>query len=770
MFCQHREVGLVKNATKDIVVGIEKSEDKLVIKVFVTSAQKQLNVVLNCNDRVLSDEIIDLSPEHLYEKEIPSSGVDADALILIVNEPAGRELIRHETTTGEKKVIPSAAKPAHQPKAIENTEELFLTGQHLEQYRHAIYSPVPYYEEALKRDPRDIRNNNALGAWYLRRGQFVKSEPYFRKAIATSIQHNPNPYDGEPYYNLGLSLYYQDRMNQAYDAFFKAAWSSAWQDSAYFSIAQVDMLNKDYEKTLEHINGSLDRNARSGKAYFVKVNALRKLKRIEEAVAIATIALNMDKFNISVLYELYFCYLELKQEPKAKDIIDTLLKLSTGNSHTLIEYAIEYAALGSFAEAIELLLYTDKNNSGPMVNYYIGYYWHKAGDQDLSLSYLEKANRADPYCCFPNRLEDIAVLQYAQNINPEDARAPYYLGNLWYDKRQYDNAIASWEQASKLDDSFPTVFRNLAIAAYNKQKDPEKALTLFEKAFKLDPADARVLMELDQLYKRLNYTAEFRLSNLEKYRQIAEKRDDLYLEIVALHNFLGNYERAYSLLMDHIFHPWEGGEGRVSGQYVYSLIETAKLKIKNNQFREAIENLNRAQSYPHNLGEGKLYGALENDIFYWLGCAYTGLIDKENAILYWNKATMGLSEPGAAMFYNDQQPDKIFYQGLAWEKLGNRNSAEKVFTKLVKYGRAHKGDEIRIDYFAVSLPDLLIFEDDLKKRNYIHCKYITGLGLLGLKLFKEAKKIFDTVLKEDAMHFGAKTHLRLLETLNNLPV
>lgn len=32
-------------------------------------------------------------------------------------------------------------------------EELYLTGQHIEQYRHATYRPDPYYLEALKRDP-----------------------------------------------------------------------------------------------------------------------------------------------------------------------------------------------------------------------------------------------------------------------------------------------------------------------------------------------------------------------------------------------------------------------------------------------------------------------------------------------------------------------------------------------------------------------------------------------------------------------------------------
>jgi hypothetical protein len=65
----------------------------------------------------------------------------------------------------------------------------------------------------------------------------------------------------------------------------------------------------------------------------------------------------------------------------------------------------------------------------------------------------------------------------------------------------------------------------------------------------------------------------------------------------------------------------------------------------------------------------------------------------------------------------------------------------------------------------VSLPDLLIFEDDLKKRNQIHCQYLCGLGYLGLRNFQTAKQVLSAVLSQDASHFGAKTHLKLLESL-----
>src|SRR5581483_9367995 len=102
-------------------------------------------------------------------------------------------------------------------------DELYLTGLHLEQYRHATRSPEAYWRESLRRDPHDSRANNALGRLCLRRGEFAEATRYFRTTIARLTARNPNPYDSEPYYNLGMALFFQDRIDEAYDAFYKAA-------------------------------------------------------------------------------------------------------------------------------------------------------------------------------------------------------------------------------------------------------------------------------------------------------------------------------------------------------------------------------------------------------------------------------------------------------------------------------------------------------------------------------------------------------------------
>ena len=45
-----------------------------------------------------------------------------------------------------------AATEPPSPEEIATNEELYLTGLHLEQYRHATRSPEIYWREALRRD------------------------------------------------------------------------------------------------------------------------------------------------------------------------------------------------------------------------------------------------------------------------------------------------------------------------------------------------------------------------------------------------------------------------------------------------------------------------------------------------------------------------------------------------------------------------------------------------------------------------------------------
>ena len=69
---------------------------------------------------------------------------------------------------------------------------------------------------------------------------------------------------------------------------------------------------------------------------------------------------------------------------------------------------------------------------------------------------------------------------------------------------------------------------------------------------------------------------------------------------------------------------------------------------------------------------------------------------------------------------------------------------------------------MRIDYFAVSLPELMIFDDDLEKRNRIHCHYLQGLGYLGMREAKRAVHHLAEAWKEDRAHMGVRIHYEMI--------
>lgn len=127
------------------------------------------------------------------------------------------------------------------------------------------------------------------------------------------------------------------------------------------------------------------------------------------------------------------------------------------------------------------------------------------------------------------------------------------------------------------------------------------------------------------------------------------------------------------------------------------------------------------------------------------------------------KAAAGQVVLADAMYYNDQPADKVFYMALARRQLGQTSEADTIFQNMLDYGSKHMQDKMAIDYFAVSLPDFLIFQEDLDLRHQLHCRYLMGLGYLGVADFSGAAEQFEHILKVNPAHTGATVHLRLAE-------
>ena len=740
-FMPYKGVGRVGNATKEAAVSLV-TENGVKVKVYATACYENAAIRAEKNGEVLLSTTADLSPVQCWEAPLNCDGIE-DVTVTVTTEH-GRVLVAYEVYEPELQPIPDPADPLPTPDKLKSMEELYLAATHLEQYRHATFEPADYYLEGLRRDATDIRINNGYGLLLYKRGHVKQSIPYFQRAIKKQIWKNPNPYAGECCFNLGLALAADGQDDKAYDAFYKATWSSETQGQGFYWLASIDCKRGEYEKALEFVSKSMVSGWHNMKARTLKAAILRKLGRsnaklLEESIEI-------DPLYMGCLYEKALSDGDLEGWKQAM----------RGDAHNYLELALDYMKAGLYEDAITIL--ESCQDANPLLKYYQGYVYSLAGKPEAAVSCCKDAEKVEAMYCFPNRVEEIAILEHAIAALDAAPQAHALLGCLLYDKKQYEAAVSHWETSVQEDPSQAMVYRNLSIAYYNKRNDLPGAMEQMEKALALDPSYPRLLLEYDQLAAKLCRSNAERLALLEGRMEVTAGRDDLYLRYITLLNCEGRYQDAYNAIMSRTFHPWEGGEGKASAQYKFSLIHMAMEHLEKGEADAAIEKLRSTLVYPHNLGEGKLFNVPDNQAWYLMGKAYRMKGEEEKAMECFAEATTGDTEPGSVLYYNDQPSDFIYFQGLAHRELGNEHAAKKAFYKLIAYGEKHIFDEVGYDFFAVSLPEIEVYADDIALRSQQYCRYLRALGHKGVGETEKAETLLTEVLKLQPEHQGALEH------------
>lgn len=739
-FMPYKGVGRVGNATKEAAVSLTDSGDgHAVLKVYTTGVCKDTRITVRQKETVLYEKTADLSPEECFEATFAVDGNIEDCAVAIMQ--GAQILVSYKVYKPKLEPVPKPADAIPAPEKLKTPEELYLAATHLEQYRHATREPADYYRHGLELDGTDIRLNNGYGLLLYRRGQIKESIKHFQAAVKKQTWKNPNPYHGEGYFNLGLALAADGQEEKAFDAFYKSTWSAETQSAGFFWLARLACRRRDYEEALEYIEKSMIRNWHNMKGRTLKAAILRTLG--VDSTTFVKECLKIDPLSQGCLYE----------QAAATDDYDLWLKTMRTESHNFKELAQEYIEAGLYEDAIRILKTCPQKD--PICWYTLGYVYKQLKEGEKAKEAFENGEKSCPDYCFPNRVEEIRILDAVIEALQQAPMAHYYLGNLLYDKKQYEEAASHWKTAVKEKEDLSPAYRNLAIYYYNKENDAPKALEVMERACALDPEYPRIWLEYDQLSARMNLPVEKRLEIMESHPAVTAGRDDLYLRYLTLLNDVGRYQEALDGLASRQFHPWEGGEGKVSSQYKYALTHLAMAKLDEKQPQEALKLLEATLSYPNNLGEGKLPNVPDNEAHYYMGLAYKQLGETEKAEEYFRRAASGPQEPGSVLYYNDQPSDFIYYQGLANLELGLDHAAKKSFHQLLTFGEQHLFDEVEYDFFAVSLPEIEVFQEDLELRNIQYCNYLRALGHLGLGENEKARELFREILAKQSDYQGA---------------
>ena len=727
-------IGVPQASNVDAALSLYIEGGRAYVGVCVTRAFNALEVVLHQGETDIArwNECADPARPLLLQTQW-SKGEQGDALAVKVMTQ-GRVLIAYDPTNVIAAKPPVVAREPAVPEEVATVEELYLTGMHLAQYRHATRQPELYWREALRRDPEESRCHNAMGLWHLHRGEMDAAVAHFERAIARFTLMNPNPYDGEAYYNLGIAERLHGCEKKAYDALYKSTWNAVWRGPAYFALAEIDASRAEWATALGHVQRSLraetdNLNARNLLAYV-------QMQLGDEIAAEATLSGTL-----------------------ALDPLDLGARWSKGippqDGQARIDLAFDLLRSDRVEEAQKVLSTADTSlldGSGPIILLLLAEVHKKQQSMEYEHVY-ELALRSPVDYCFPSRIEELLLLERTVVTDPENNMAVYLLGNCLYDRCRHSEAIAAWEVATFLNPMNATVWRNLGIAYYNVRRDKTAALVAFDKSIELNPSDGRVIYERDQLWKRVGKNPSERLAELLRFSQILQTRDDLSVEVCTLYNQLDQPSMALDILCNRQFQPWEGGEGLVLGQYKRAQLLIGNKYLRDRQPKVALDHFLSILKPPASLREANHLLTNQSDVYYWIGIAQNELGNTQNAVEWWRKAARSIGD--FQQMAVREVSNMSYWSGLAERQLGNLVAAETIFSDIYNYSCELETSKVEIDYFASSLPAMLLFEEDLQRRAKIDSLFLCAQALAGLNRSLEAEECLQRTLKLDPNHAGA---------------
>jgi tetratricopeptide (TPR) repeat protein len=737
-----RDIDGVKNANLDAAVNVDIITNGIAKVGFcVTSGHPSATVEVSGTSGRLIKENISINPGHPYTRQVTfPANMDPHELRAALLAD-GQELIAYSPVRLKEEARPNPVIPPPSPEAIKTVEELYLAGQRIEQF-HAPgeASPEPYWDEALRRDPGDVRVNTAYGIRQLKEARFPEAEQHFRRALDRLTANYTDPKDGEPYYYLGVALKAQNLLNTAEDAFATAAWSQAWRGPAYFSLAEIAAGRRDYRAALDNVNRSLDANGLNLRAFTLKAAVLRHLGRTNEAVAVlATAKEKTDPLDVRIITEQWL----------AGDGDRLTILRQTVNAHPEdgLETISEFLDAGmkedglTFSDAV-MGGWKGKTFVSPLADYCAAQLSGKVPERTNTIS-ENGYFRTRPDYAFPFQWEMISVLRNQIKLSPEDALAPYYLGNLLFDW-QPEEALKLWEQSAKIDPSQAIVHRNIAEAVLHQQSraDTNRAIAELEMAVSCPVKYAMHFAQLDELYAATGVAPEKRLAILERNHDVVLKRDDSLSREIGLKVFAGKYDEAILLMTGRIFSVWEGGRLDVPEHWINAHIARGRKNMAADQFPAALIDFQAAKNMPDNLpSDGRAGAGHDAELAYWMGVAYEAQGEKEKAKQLWQEAAAAVSGeagrvPRGGRSAGPNRQAETYYQALARRALGQTAEADRTLHNLLN--SAQGGEKSASSH------------------------YIAGLCHVGLNEAEQARMEFGAALRAAPDFFEPKMELMQL--------
>ncbi|WP_350347523.1 DUF5107 domain-containing protein [Agromyces sp. G08B096] len=695
-----QEIGPAVQATLEAAVSLEVHGSQTRVGVATTAEFESVRIEVARDGATLAEWTHRVAPGRPFTADLDLAAPAHRDELVVRASAGGRTLVEwraHRADAAEPWVATEPPAPAD----IAASDELVLTGIHLVQYRHPTRAAEPYFREALRRDPGDSRARLALARLAYDRGLLGEALEHLDLAVERLTRRNLNPERGDVHLLRGLVLERLGRLEEAADAFGKASWDGALALPAALGRSRTALRLGDARRALEFADAAAAASPASPQAIAARVVAAHAVGGATAAAADAELA-----------------------AARALDPLDPLLAALAGeldpiDARTLVTMAHELHRMGATPLAAELARRAEAapatafGNPAPLAGYASASFHRATGDAQAAAEALHRARTADPRWAFPSGLDDLAVLEAALADDPGDARANGYLGCWLLDAGRTDDALRALDAALAAGIDDPVVWRNAAVAVVNTGGALDEADRRYRRALELSPGDARLVFERDQLAALSGASVADRISAIEAAGPGALVRDDLAVVWAGLLVDDARPAEALDFLTSRRFQPFEGGEGRVIAVWDRASCAVARELLAAGDAAAAADLLERGTHVPEQLGEGRHPATVVAERFVLLGDARDRLGDRAGAELAWRRGAR-IGGPLAAGEHIVSEADA--WVGAARLRLGDLAGAEEIWTSLEQRAAALEAAADRVDYFATSLPELLLFRVDTAER------------------------------------------------------
>lgn len=573
-----KETEGIKSANNFGVLNLDSNEDQ--IKIYFSPLQKindDLSVTIG--GKTIYSKHLNLQPLEIF---VDSIGTKLSDSILV---SVGSNKLSFSPADKKKNSI---NRPLKSPSNFNWNSIQGLATKGKEAAKQLNYEvALKYYTECLEKDSNYMDALTGIAEIYYRRMEYDKALKYAKHALSIDT------YDGEANFIYGMINKKSNYLADAKDGFSIASHSVKYRSAAFAQLAKMYAYKGSWNEALDYSSRALDFNKYNLSAYQVLIIAQRKQKSITDSQKSIDDLLKLDPLNHFARFEKSL----LNENPFALQEFKKLIRNELP-SETFIELAITYHNLGLNSEALKVLENAPEN---PIVTYWQAYLNDLSGNSKNSIKLLKIAESQSPYLIFPFRAETADLFSWVITKS-NNWKGKYYLALIYWKSENLHKAKELLADCKDEPDYSPFY---LARAKVFSKIDISQSIKDTRTAIEFDQNDWRAWIMLSEFYNQ-NKDHQKSFSALET---IYNKDPNDYRFAIpyakALFSF-EKYEKCISILDKIEVLPFEGAsDGRVVFHDAH--IMSAIRNIENNELNSALIHLDKARTWPENLGAGKPY-------------------------------------------------------------------------------------------------------------------------------------------------------------------